>query len=143
MAEFESKLPVSGEKNHVFEACHHVVKALRASDNNLDANLRKLLSDLESHLSTFGIADTKVEDAGFSEIKERFKEAMKRIRSWETNQSTVSEAGLSEANQFFQAPPKEKDVYNQATVALDIAMLRLEKELRDVLHQHKQHVQPE
>ncbi|KAG7535011.1 Cullin repeat-like-containing domain superfamily [Arabidopsis thaliana x Arabidopsis arenosa] len=161
MAEFDTKLPVSGEKNHVFEACHHVVKALRASDNNLDANLRKLLSDLESHLLTFGIADTKVEDAGFSEIKERFKEAVKIIRSWETNHSTILEAGLSEVNQFFQAlydvqsvlvgfkalpiktNQKEKDVYNQATVALDIAMLRLEKELRDVLHQHKQHVQPE
>lgn len=161
MADFESKLPVSGVKNHVFEACHHVVKALRASDNNLDANLRKLLSDLESHLSTFGIADTKVEDTGFSEIKERFREAVKRIRSWETNQSTILEAGRSEAEYFFQAlyevqtivmgfkalpiktNQKEKDVYNQATVALDIAMLRLEKEFCDVLHQYKQHVQPE
>ncbi|XP_010443917.1 PREDICTED: exocyst complex component EXO70B1-like [Camelina sativa] len=158
MAEF---VPVSGVKNHVFEACHHVVKALRASDNNLDANLRKLLSDLESHLSTFGIADTKVEDTGFSEIEERLKEAVKTILSWETTHSTILEAGPSEADQFFQAlydvqtvvmgfkalpiktNPKERDVYNQATVALDIAMLRLEKELCDVLHQHKQHVQPE
>ncbi|CAA7030880.1 unnamed protein product [Microthlaspi erraticum] len=155
MAEFESKLPL--EKNHVFEACHHVVKALRASDNNLDANLRKLLSDLESHLSTFVMVDdTEVEeDAGFSEIKERFKEAEKRILAWEQNQSTILEAGLSEADHFFQAlyevhtvlmgfsvkaNQKEKDVYNQATVALDIAMLRLEKELCDVLCQHKQNV---
>ncbi|KAL1215111.1 Exocyst complex component EXO70E2 [Cardamine amara subsp. amara] len=161
MAEFESMIPVPGVKNHVFEACHHVVKALRASDNNLDANLRKLLSDLESHLSTFGIVDTKVEDTGFSEIQERFKEALKRILSWETNQSMILEAGLSEADQFFQAlyevhtvlmgfkslpiktSRKEKDVYNQATVALDIAMLRLEKELCDVLYQYKQHAQPE
>lgn len=160
MAEFESKLPVSGVKNHVFEACHHVVKALRASDNNLDANLRKLLSDLESHLSTFGMVDTKVEDTGFSEIMVRFKDSQKRILGWETNHSMILEAGLSEADQFFQAlyevqtvlmgfnalPIKtnqEKDVYNQATVALDIAMLRLEKELCDVLYQHKQHVKPE
>ncbi|VVB17560.1 unnamed protein product [Arabis nemorensis] len=160
MAEFESKLPVPGVKNHVFEACHHVIKALRASDNNLDANLRKLLSDLESQLSTFGMVDTKVEDTGFSEIKERFKEAQKRILSWETKRSMIFEAGLSEADQFFQAlyevqtvimgfnalPIKtnqEKDVYNQATVALDIGMLRLEKELCDVLYQHKQHVKPE
>ncbi|CAN8264856.1 unnamed protein product [Cochlearia groenlandica] len=161
MAEFESKLPVSdAKKNHVFEACHHVVKALRASDNNIDANLRKLLSDLELHLSTFGMVDTKVEDkdTGFSEIKERFEEAEKRIRSWEQNQSMILEAGLSEANQFFQAlyevhtilmglsiesNQKEKDVYNQATVILDIAMLRLEKELCDVLHQYKQHVKPD
>ncbi|EOA13067.1 hypothetical protein CARUB_v10026067mg [Capsella rubella] len=161
MDEFESKLPVSGVKNHVFEACHHVVKALRASDNNLDANLRKLLSDLESHLSTFGIADTKVEDTGFSEIEVRFKESVKTILSWETNHSTILESGPSEADHFFQAlyevqtvvmgfkalpmktNQKEKDVYNQATVALDIAMLRLEKELYDVLHQHKQCVQPE
>ncbi|ESQ31829.1 hypothetical protein EUTSA_v10005601mg [Eutrema salsugineum] len=162
MAEFESKLPVSGGKNHVFEACHHVVKALRASDNNLDANLRKLLSDLESHLSTFGMVDTKVEeDTGFSDMDERFKEAVKRILGWETNQSTILEAGPSEANHFFQAlyevqtflmgfkafpiktNLKEKDVYNQATVALDIAMVRLEKELCDVLYQHKQHIKPE
>uniref|UniRef100_A0A1J3DH59 Exocyst subunit Exo70 family protein n=1 Tax=Noccaea caerulescens TaxID=107243 RepID=A0A1J3DH59_NOCCA len=156
MAEFELKLPV--QKNHVFEACHHVVKALRASDNNLDANLRKLLSDLESHLSTFGMVDTEVEDTGFSKIKERFEEAEKTILGWEQNQSMILDAGLSEADHFFQAlyevqtvlvgfkalpikaNQKEKDVYNQATVALDIAMLRLEKELCDVLYQHKQHV---
>ncbi|KAJ4867507.1 exocyst subunit exo70 family protein E2 [Raphanus sativus] len=164
MAGLESKIPVPGVKNHVVEACHHVVKALRASDNNLDANLIKLLSDLETHLSTLGMADTKkvVEDTGFSEIKKRFKEAKKVILAWEQNQSMmIFDAGFSEADLFFQAlydvqkvlsgfkalpsktSKKEKDVYNQAAVVLDIAMLRLEKELFDVLNQYKQHVQPQ
>ncbi|KAG5406403.1 hypothetical protein IGI04_012522 [Brassica rapa subsp. trilocularis] len=164
MAGVESKLPVvPGVKNHVLEACHHVVKALRASDNNLDPNLTKLLSDLESHLSTLEIVDTKVVevDTGFSEIKKRFKEAKKTILAWEQNQSMIFEAGVSKADQFFQAlhdvqtlllgfkalpirtNKKEKDVYNQAAVVLDIAMFRLEKELCDVLNQYKQHVQPQ
>ncbi|KAG2263573.1 hypothetical protein Bca52824_070652 [Brassica carinata] len=164
MAGLESKLPVvPGVKNHVLEACHHVVKALRASDTNLDPNLTKLLSDLESHLSTLEIVDTKVvvEDTGFSEIKKRFKEAKKVILGWEQNQSMILEAGVSKADLFFQAlhdvqrvptsfkalpirtNKKEKDVYNQAAVVLDIAMFRLEKELCDVLNQYKQHVQPQ
>ncbi|KAJ0248766.1 Exocyst complex component EXO70E2 [Hirschfeldia incana] len=166
MAEFGSKLPVvPGVKNHVLEACRHVVKALRASDNNLDPNLTKLLSDLETHLSTLEIVDTKkvVEEEGtrFSEIKKRFKEAKKVILGWEQNQSMIFGAGSSEAVLFFQAiydvqkvlsgfkalptrtNKKEKDVYNQAAVVLDIAMLRLEKELFDVLNQYKQHVQPQ
>ncbi|XP_013706803.2 exocyst complex component EXO70E2 isoform X1 [Brassica napus] len=166
MAGLESKLPVvPGVKNHVLEACHHVVKALRASDNNLDPNLTKLLSDLESHLSTLEIVDTKVvvEDTGFSEIKKKFKEAKKVILGWEQNQSMILEAGVSKAKAdlFFQAlhdvqrvltsfkalpirtNKKEKDVYNQAAVVLDIAMFRLEKELCDVLNQYKQHVQPQ
>ncbi|KAF8089568.1 hypothetical protein N665_0502s0032 [Sinapis alba] len=159
MAEFGSKLRVN---NHVLEACNHVVKALRASDNNLDPNLTKLLTDLETHLSTLEIVDTKVEqDTKFSEIKKRFKEANKVIIAWEQNQSMIFDAGLSEADLFFHAlddvqtllmsfkalpsktNKKEKDVYNQAAVALDVAMLRLEKELCDVLNQYKQHVQPQ
>ncbi|CAH8389622.1 unnamed protein product [Eruca vesicaria subsp. sativa] len=161
MSEFGSTLPVSGVKSHVLEACRHVVNALRASDNNLDANLTKLLSDLDTHLSTLGNVDTKlVKDTGFSEIKERFKEAKKIILAWEQNQSLILDAGLCEADLFFKSlhdvqtvltsfkalpsksSKKEKDVYNQASVVLDIGMLRLEKELSDVLNQYKHHVQP-
>lgn len=162
MGDFSPVLsPCEGE-THVIAAAQHLVKALGAS-KNLDDDLRKILSQLDSHLSAMTILTTESKGAGFREIEERLRYAEEKIRSWESNQSLIRDSDESDPLDFSELLKaideiqaltegvrslsvnengKQKELLNRADSILQMAMSRLEDELIHILVKHKQYFEP-
>ncbi|GAV64402.1 Exo70 domain-containing protein [Cephalotus follicularis] len=149
---------ITGEQ-HVFAAARHIMKALGAT-KNLSEDLRKILKDLDSHLSTMTTV-TEGKGGGLIEIEQRLKYAERKVLSWELNQSMIWDSGPREASEFLgavnevetltkslrgssmNANRKQKEIFNRAESILQMAMSRLEEELIHILVQHKQYLEPE
>jgi exocyst complex protein 7 len=162
MGDFSPVLsPCEGE-THVIAAAQHLVKALGAS-KNLDDDLRKILSQLDSHLSAMTILTTESKGAGFREIEERLRYAEEKIRSWESNQSLIRDSDESDPLDFSELLKaideiqaltegvrslsvnengRQKELLNRADSILQMAMSRLEDELIHILVKHKQYFEP-
>ncbi|KAF5477165.1 hypothetical protein F2P56_003836 [Juglans regia] len=156
MGDFRSVLPLCEGEQHVIAATQHLVKALRAS-KNLDDDLRKILSQLESHLSGMTILSPESRGTGFREFEQQFKWAEEKIRGWESNQSLMWDSDPLEASEYLKAvveiqtlveglqrlsmsgSRKQKELLNQADSILQTAMSRLEEELVHILVKHKQY----
>lgn len=116
--------PYEGEK-HVIAAAKHVVKALVAS-KNVSNDLRKILVDLDTHLSTMtkltacdaggtSEADDRIicaqkkvinwqcEARGSRDVEDRLIHAQKKVISWQSNQSMLWDSGPLETSEYLQA----------------------------------------
>ncbi|KAM3751249.1 hypothetical protein ACB098_04G094300 [Castanea mollissima] len=162
MADFSSVLSPREGEIHVIAAAQHIVKALGAN-KNLDDDLRKILSQLDGHLSAMTLLTTESRGTGFREVEEQLKYAEEKIRSWESNQFLLWDSDESdplEASEFLKTIDeiqaligglrslsvngigKQKDLLNRADSILQMAMSRLEKEIMHILVKHKQYFQP-
>ena len=162
MSDFSSVLSPHEGEIHVIAAAQHIVKALGAN-KNLDDELRKILSQLDSHLSAMTVLTTESRGTGFREVEEQLKYAEEKIRGWESNQSLLwdsDEFDPLEASEFLKAIDeiqalieglrslsvngnrKQKELLNRADSILQMAMSRLEKETIHILVKHKQYFQP-
>ncbi|KAL4285291.1 hypothetical protein GQ457_16G031370 [Hibiscus cannabinus] len=136
---------------HVVAAAHHIVKALGATKNLTD-DLRKILIDLDTHLSMITSNTDSKGGRGFVDVEEQLKQAERKILSWESDPREASEyleavyeiqtlvGGLQRLS--VHENRKQKELLHRATSALQTAMSRLEEELIHILVQHRQLFEP-
>ncbi|XVF08924.1 hypothetical protein REPUB_Repub07fG0046600 [Reevesia pubescens] len=155
----QSAIPTYEGDMHVVAAAHHIVKALGAT-KNLSDDLRKILIDLDAHLSRITSNIDSKEGRGFVEVEERLKLAERKIVSWESDQMMIWDSGTREASEYLDAVDeiqtlvdglrglsvnenrKQKELLHRAASVLQMAMSRLEEELIHILVQHKQQFEP-
>ncbi|XVE56808.1 hypothetical protein DITRI_Ditri04bG0040500 [Diplodiscus trichospermus] len=156
---FQSAIPAYEGDLHVVAAAHHIVKAL-GTTKNLSDDLRKILIDLDAHLSTITSNIDNKGVRGFFDVEERLKQAEKKIVSWESDQKMIWDSGPREASEYLEAVDeiqtlidglrglsvnenrKQKELLHRAASVLQMAMSRLEEELIHMLVQHRQHFEP-
>ncbi|KAG5618455.1 hypothetical protein H5410_018279 [Solanum commersonii] len=140
---------------HVIAAAHHLVKALK-DRTSLSDEVRRTLTDLDIHLAALTEAK-KDETTSFREIEGRFKSAQGKIMSLQSNCLKIWDTGPS--NQLLEylqnveevrsiivslesmVPNKNRKqsrLTNQAHSVLQIAMVRLQEEVINILAQSKQ-----
>ncbi|KAL3343103.1 hypothetical protein AABB24_026923 [Solanum stoloniferum] len=140
---------------HVIAAAHHLVKALKDS-TSFSNEVRRTLADLDIHLAAMNEAKED-ETTSFSEIEGRFKSAQAKIMSLQSNCLKIWDTGPS--NQLLEylqnveevrsiivslesmVPNKNRKqsrLTNQAHSVLQIAMVRLQEEVINILAQSKQ-----
>ncbi|XP_044477383.1 exocyst complex component EXO70E2-like [Mangifera indica] len=159
MAGYQHMIPNHEGDQHLLAAAHHVLKAL-GTFKNLSDEMRKLLIDLDGHLSKM-TGNMEVMEGEFVAVQEQFKSAESRILRWESNQTMIWDTGTEEVADYIGAIEeiqtlieslrrlsvngngKQKEILSQANSALQTAMLRLEGELIHILVEHKQHFDPE
>ncbi|KAK4735506.1 hypothetical protein R3W88_009767 [Solanum pinnatisectum] len=140
---------------HVIAAAHHLVKALKDS-TSLSDEVRRTLAYLDIHLAAMN--ETKEDETtSFREIEGRFKSAQAKIMSLQSNCLKIWDTGPS--NQLLEylqnveevrsiivslesmVPNKNREqsrLTNQAHSVLQIAMVRLQEEVINILAQSKQ-----
>lgn len=158
MEDYKSVIPTQEGKRHVIAAAWHITKALVASDHLTD-DLRKILTDLDSHLSAMPII-IESEGVDFAEFERQLKHAEEEIMSWETDQALAWDLGPAEAPKYVKfideiltlieslrsllnEHGKAKELLHRADRVLQLAMSWLEGELVHLLVQHKQFFEPE
>ncbi|KAK2663375.1 hypothetical protein Ddye_001949 [Dipteronia dyeriana] len=159
MAGFQSMIPIHEREQHVIAAAHHILKALGAS-KNLSDDMRKILADLDVHLSIMN-GHNESNGGGFIEIEKRLKRAEINVLSWESSQTMIWDSGSREFSEYLGAVVeiqtvkqslgglsviengKVKECLYRADSVLQMAMSRLEEELVHILVQHKQYFEPE
>lgn len=159
MGDLQSIIPVYEGEQQILAAAQHIVKALGAS-NNLNDELRRILGDLDTHLSTMTLLGEN-EGRKSSEFENRLNCAEEKVLNWESNQSMIWDSGPREASVYLQAVDevrwltenigswssrengKQKELLNRARSVLQMAMARLEKELIHILVHNKQSFEPE
>lgn len=148
-------------EEHLIAAAYHILKALGAT-KNLDDDLRKIIADLDVHLSVMnGDGRTATGRREFLEVEKRFQRAQKKILSWESSQTMIWDTGPSEVAEYLGAVDDIRDFIRgleglsvhkngrlkeylyRADSVLQIAMSRLEEELIYILVQHKLYLEPE
>ena len=146
-------------EEHMVAAAAHMVKALMAS-KNLNEDVRKILFDLDTHLSTMTILNERKEDElKLNEAELRLKCAEKKIMSWESKQSKIWDSGSKHVSDYLQAVEevqslrslaldggggdKQGRLLRQSDSILQIAMVRLEEELFHILQHSKQSFESE
>lgn len=140
-------------------AALHLTKALVASDDLTD-DLKKILTDLDSHLSAMALI-TESKGGEFLEFEKRLKHAEQKVASWKSNKLMVCDSGPIEASNNFKVIDeihtlieslrslaadeygKPMELLQRAENLLQTVMSRLEEELVHILHQHKQYFEPE
>ncbi|KGN64059.2 exocyst complex component EXO70E2 [Cucumis sativus] len=156
MGDCESIIPTSEGEQHALAAFQHLVKFLRTSQN-VNNELKKLLADLDSHLTSL----TSYTVGKLSELETRFKSAKEKITRWESNKSMIWDSGPKEASEYMKAvdeihkvqeglrslsandSQKQNELLFQADSVVQIAMARLEQELIHILAQHKLYFEPD
>ncbi|XVF49958.1 hypothetical protein PTKIN_Ptkin04bG0058100 [Pterospermum kingtungense] len=159
MDEFQSAIPTNEGDLHVVAAAHHIVKAL-STTKNLSDDLRKILVDLDSHLSMITLNVDRKEGREFFDVEERLKQAERKILSWESDRNMIWDSGPTETSRYLEAVDeiqtlidglrglsvkenrKLKELLHRAASILQMAMSRLEEELIHMLVQHKQQFEP-
>ncbi|XAR63808.1 hypothetical protein NMG60_11023901 [Bertholletia excelsa] len=158
MGDFESIAPNYDCEEHMFFAAWHIVKAL--ASKNLSDDARKLLSDLDTHLSTVTkAAQSKARQT--REVEDQLKLAQKKVIRWESTGSKIWDSGPEEVSGYMQAvyeiqrlteslrsllpnrTGKQRELLDQADTILQIAMVRLEEELIHILAQNKPSLDPQ
>ncbi|XP_060204957.1 exocyst complex component EXO70E2-like [Lycium barbarum] len=141
-------------EQHVIAAAHHLVKALQAG-TSLSNEVRRTLADLDIHLAAM-TEPKEDETASLREIEGRFESAQTKIMSLQSNYLKIWDAGPSELLEYLQnveeiqiiivslenmVPNKNRKqnrLANQAHSVLQIAMVRLQEEVINILSQSKQ-----
>lgn len=159
MGDCESVAPqLEGEEN-LIAAAKHIVRAL-GSNKNLTEDVRKILADLGSQLSTMATIDDERVEGLKSGIEEHFSVVEEKIMSWETDESMIWDSGPDEAFEYLNAVDEarkliqglenrclngedEKELLRRAHDVLQLAMQRLEEEFKYLLVQHRQPFEPE
>ncbi|XWS37269.1 hypothetical protein CRYUN_Cryun19dG0028900 [Craigia yunnanensis] len=159
MDECRSTIPTYEGDLHVVAAAHHIVKALGAT-NNLSDDLRKILIDLDAHLSMITSNIDSKGGRGFVDVEERLKQAERKIVSWESDPMMIWNSGPRESSEYLEAVDeiqtlidglrglsvkenrKQEGILHQAASVLQMAMSRLEEELIHILVQHRQQFEP-
>ncbi|KAK8684460.1 hypothetical protein V6N13_040487 [Hibiscus sabdariffa] len=155
----QSTIPTYEGDLHVVAAAHHIVKALGAT-KNLSDDLRKILIDLDVHLSMITSNTDSKGGREFVDVEERFKQAERKILSWESDPRMIWDSGPREALEYLEAVDeiqtlldglrglsvhenrKQKELLHRAMSVLQTAMSRLEEELIHILVQHRQQFDP-
>lgn len=159
MGDCKSVAPgLEGEEN-LIAAAQHIVKAL-GSNKNLTDDVRKILVDLGTQLSTITIADENKSE-GVNEIEDRLIAAQDKVMSWEADQCMVWDSGPEEAAEYLKAVEEVRkltevleslclnkdsegdELLRRAYDVLQTAMARLEEEFRYLLFQNRQPFEPE
>ncbi|MBA0766661.1 hypothetical protein Gotri_015683 [Gossypium trilobum] len=159
MGDCESVAPqLEGEENLV-AAAKHIVRAL-GSNKNLTKDVKKILADLGSQLSTMATIDDEGVEGLKSGIEEHLSVVEEKIMSWETDESMIWDSGPDEAFEYLSAVDEarkliqglenrclngedEKELLRRAHDVLQLAMQRLEEEFKYLLVQHRQPFEPE
>ncbi|EOY22076.1 hypothetical protein QUC31_007551 [Theobroma cacao] len=159
MDEHQSAIPTYEGDLHVVAAAHHIVKALGAT-KNLSHDLRKILIDLDTHLSMITSNIDSKGGRGFFDVEERLKQAERKIVSWESDPVMIWDSGPRKASEYLEAVDeiqtlidglrglsvnenrKQKELLHHAAGVLQMAMSRLEEELVHILVQHRQQFKP-
>lgn len=142
------------EEQHVISAAHHLVKALK-DRTSLSDQVRRTLADLDIHLAAMTEANED-ETTSLREIEGRFKSAEAKIMTLQSNCLKIWDTGPSD--QFLEylqnveeirtiivslesmVPNKNRKqnrLTNQAHSVLQIAMVRLQEEVINILEQSK------
>ncbi|XP_047337889.1 exocyst complex component EXO70E2-like [Impatiens glandulifera] len=140
-----------GGEEHVFAAARYMIKALGAS-KTINDDVRKLLNDLDSHLSLL----TKLPEDDSDEtkqLKKRLKSVKERILIWESNKSKIWDLGADKFAEYLQAVQDVRSLtdslrnllpngiidmeINQSHDVIQLAMLRVEDELVHILTQNR------
>ncbi|MBA0712307.1 hypothetical protein Golax_011417, partial [Gossypium laxum] len=159
MGDCESVAPqLEGEEN-LIAAAKHIVRAL-GSNKNLTKDVKKILADLGSQLSTMATIDDEGVEGLKSGIEEPLSVVEEKIMSWETDESMIWDSGPDEAFEYLSAVDEarkliqglenrclngedEKELLHRAHDVLQLAMQRLEEEFKYLLVQHRQLFEPE
>ncbi|XP_022750730.1 exocyst complex component EXO70E2-like [Durio zibethinus] len=159
MEGYESVAPqLEGEEN-LIAAAKHIVRAL-GSNTNLTEDVKKILADLGSQLSSMATIEDNMVEGGKSGIEEQLSAVQEKIMSWEADESMIWDSGPDEAVEYLKAvdearklterlenqclnSEEEKELLRRAHDALQMAMQRLEAEFKHVLVQHRQPIEPE
>ncbi|GLT75532.1 hypothetical protein SLA2020_472500 [Shorea laevis] len=146
---------LEGEEN-LIAAAEDLVKAL-GSKKNLTSDMRKILADLGTQLSSMAstVDDNRVEGKGISEIEEQLNVVQEEIMSWEADQSMIWGSGPGEASQYLNAADgarklterleslhldslEGKQLLRRSHEILQTAMARLEEEFKHMLDENRQ-----
>ncbi|MBA0739301.1 hypothetical protein Gogos_012586 [Gossypium gossypioides] len=159
MGDCESVAPqLEGEEN-LIAAAKHIVRAL-GSNKNLTKDVKKILADLGSQLSTMATIDDEGVEGLKSGIEEHLSVVEEKIMCWETDESMIWDSGPDEAFEYLSAVDEarkliqglenrclngedEKELLRRAHDVLQLAMQRLEEEFKYLLVQHRQPFEPE
>ncbi|KAF8399597.1 hypothetical protein HHK36_015466 [Tetracentron sinense] len=159
MGDGELLIPTLEGEEHVIAAAQHIVRAL-GTNKNLTDDVRKILVDLDSRLSTMTVL-TENKKGGIKKIEERLIFVQEKIMSWELGQSMIWDSGPMEAAQYLQAVDEvrrlaeslgslsldkgreENELLCMAHNVLQIAMARLGEEFSHILVQNRQPFEPE
>ena len=159
MGDYESLAPqLEGEEN-LIAAAKHIVRAL-GSNNNLTKDVKKILADLGSQLSSMATIEDNMFEGGKSGIEEQLSVVQEKIMSWEADESMIWDSGPDEAVEYLNAvdearklteslegrclnSEEEKELLRRAHDVLQMAMQRLEEEFKHMLVQHRQPYEPE
>ncbi|XP_059640772.1 exocyst complex component EXO70E2-like [Cornus florida] len=158
MGDCEAVIPTHDGEQHVILAAQHIVKALW-TNKNLSDDMRKILADLDTHLSTMTIL-TESKAGLTNEVEDQLICAQQRVMSWQSNQLMIWDSGPQEVSRYLQAVDevrrlteslgsllsnnngKQKELLDRAHSVLQMAMARLEKELIHILAHSKQFLGP-
>ncbi|XP_050224044.1 exocyst complex component EXO70E2 [Mercurialis annua] len=152
----QSIMPAYEAEQHIVAATQHILKVLGASKCVSD-DIRSALKELDSHLSSLSIINENNKGScEFTEIEKRLNSAQRKVMHWNSIPSPIWDSGPVEAAEYLQAvndilsviqsleglsssnDRKARDISFQAENFLQIAMLRLEEELCQILVRHKQ-----
>ncbi|XVF14391.1 hypothetical protein REPUB_Repub09cG0054700 [Reevesia pubescens] len=159
MGDYESVAPqLEGEEN-LIAAAKHIVRAL-GSNKNHTKDVKKILADLGSQLSTMATIEDNIVEGGKIEIEEQLSVVQEKIMSWEADESMIWDSGPEEAVEYLNAvdearklterlenqclnSEEEKELLRRAHDVLQMAMQRLEDEFKHMLVHHRQPFEPE
>ncbi|KAK9037472.1 hypothetical protein V6N11_022383 [Hibiscus sabdariffa] len=150
--------PLEGEEN-LIAAAEHIVKAL-GSNKNFTKDVKKILADLGSQLSSMATIEDNVVEVKKSGIEEQLSAVEEKILSLESDDSMIWDSGPDEVVEYVAAvdealkltqrlesqclsSQEEKDWLRRAHDVLQMAMQRLEDEFKHMLVQHRQPFEPE
>lgn len=159
MEDCQTIIPEMEEEENLIAAAKHLVRAL-GSNKNLTKDMKKMLADLGSQLSTMATIDDE-KGEGVSEIEEQLNVVSEKIIGREEDQSMIWDSGTDEAYEYLNAADEvrklierldslcsnkdgeDKELLRRAHDVLQIAMARLEEEFRHLLVQNRQPFEPE
>ncbi|KAK8511704.1 hypothetical protein V6N13_029299 [Hibiscus sabdariffa] len=159
MDECQSAIPTVDGELHVVAAAHHIVKAL-GTTKNLSDDLRKILINLDAHLSTMTSNIDSKGGKGFFGVEEQLKRVERKIMIWEAEQMMIWDSGPKDTSDYLEAVDevqtlidglqslsvyenrKRKELLRRASSLLQMAMSRLEDELIHMLAKHRQQFEP-
>ncbi|KAL3529683.1 hypothetical protein ACH5RR_009005 [Cinchona calisaya] len=161
MEDIESETTANETEQHMIAAAYHIVKAIGAS-KNLDNEMKRILSDLDIHLSKMTSIDENEADMT-RETEKRLKFAEKKIMSFHSRNLKIWESfGPGEDYGYLQAVDevqrlaeslentssnkktlKVKQIQDEAENILQKAMEKLQEELVHILSKNLLPIQHE
>lgn len=159
MAGYQPVNPNHEGDQHLIAAAHHILKLLGAI-KNLSDDTRKLLADLDIHLSIM-TGNTVSNGGEATEVEKQLKCAERMVLRWEANQSKIWDTGPGEVSEFLGAIDevqtlidsfsgvsvnengRVRELIHRANNILQMAMLRLQEGIIHILVHHKLYFEPE